>query len=98
MDEVYYVDFSKTGVEIIGGIITGMKVANVIDHKGHLRKNKSSLTEYLINQSFGRDDIEGGYSYDLGDQTADTILEFRVFETYEQAFDYLNNMIQEKKR
>lgn len=98
LDEVFYLDFHKHGVDICQGVVTGMKVANVIDHRGHLKKDSYTLTEYLINQFFMREEIEGGHSYDLGDQPADTILCNKVFKTYEQAFNYLNDFVQEKKR
>jgi hypothetical protein len=102
MDEVYYLYFHNSGVDITSGIITGMKVANVIDHKGHLRKNEATKTEYLVNETFGKYENEvgelTGFSYDLGDQTADTVFCNKVFATYDEAFEYLNNYIQEKKR
>lgn len=98
MDEVFYLDFHKTGFDILPGVVTGMKIANVIDHRGHLKKNTASVTQYLINQFYYREDIEDGYSYDLGDSNAETIFCDKVFKTYDEAFEYLNNYVQEKKR
>ena len=97
MDEVFYLDFHRCGVEICPGVVTGMRVANVVDDRGHLKKNRDTITEYLINQTFGKYE-ENGQSYDLGDQAADKVFFNKVFATYEQAFEYLNNYVQGKKR
>jgi len=98
LDEVFYLDFHKHGVDITAGVITGMKVASVIDHRGHIKKNKDTGTEYLINQVFYKADDGEGVSYDLGEQCADTIFCNKVFSTYEDAFKFLNNYVQEKNR